>query len=583
MTTTTKTNTETTTETTTKTTLEKTITEASNALAKAGLPKAEIVVNKDYSMGLLSTNCFHAARELKKNPVEIAKETVKKIDLKKTKYLRKAVAVGGYINFHVSPQYYSESVNECLTLETRKKPNGKKAVIEFSQPNVGKPFHVGHIRSTILGDVVSNLLEETGWSVVRMNYFGDAGSQVAKLILATQVLKNLPVIHNEKDLLAYYIEIHKKIEEDPELSEKARGILEKIEAGDPEISKTLQMVREKSYEAFDRNYALLGIKFDEAIGESDFVQKSKAIVTECVKKGIAQKEPEGEIIALLEPTLPNLVILRSNGTTLYSTRDLALADYKYAKYKFDYSLILTSSEQNLYFKQIITLLQKLGKKYADSYKHSGFGLIMLQDGKMSSREGKVVFLEDVLNEAVALAEKQIKNKDNFSKKEIAGVSNNVGIGAVKFAILRISSEKNISFTLEKVVSFDGDTGAYVQYTCVRAKNILRKAKEAKIKIEAKTKPETKTSIETDEEQKLSATLSQFHSTIENCAESKQVHPLCDYLLKLSGEFSEFYVKHQVLNAETPELIQTRLALTLATASVLEKGLNLLGIHVPEKM
>ncbi|NUN11248.1 arginine--tRNA ligase [Candidatus Micrarchaeota archaeon] len=551
------------------TTLKKTIQEITTSL-KGLVEDPQVIINKDYALGLFAVPVFQQAKNSKTNPMELAKKVSEALNKKKHVFFEKTTPLSGYINFHVSQHYYQEAVTELFE-EKKHKKNNKTAVIEFSQPNVGKPFHVGHIRSTILGDVVSNLLEEIGWKVVRMNYYGDSGSQVAKLILAMQELKDLPKIKNEKDLLAYYIEIHKKIEEDPSLAEKSRSILEKIESGDSKVLKELKLVREKSYEAFNRNYALLGIKFDEELGESDFIEKSKTIVKECLDKKIAKIEPGGETLAVLEPELPNLVILRSNGTTLYSTRDLALAEYKYKKYAFDYSLILTSSEQNLYFKQVILLLNKLKKPFAEKYNHSGFGLITLEEGKMSSREGRVVFLEDVLNQAVDLARQQIK--EAYTEKELMKISHHVGIGSVKFAILRINAEKNIAFSLKKIVSFEGDTGAYIQYTCVRAKNILRKTKEEAVIHE----------LNNSESIKLACTLSQFHSIIEQCAENKQTQPLCDYLLKLSADYSEFYSKQPVLKAESKQLMQTNLALTKATIQVIEKGLKLLGINIPERM
>lgn len=556
--------------------------------------KAKAEVSKEF--GDISFPCFAIAGQARKNPRELAETLAIEFNSANAKHegglIAKAEALNGFVNFFLSKTLYSKVLDEAGEKDYGKNEEGKgkTIVVEFSQPNVGKPFHVGHIRSTILGDAVSNLFQGQGWKTKRINYIGDSGTQVAKLVLATEIYKDLPKIENEKHMLEYYVRVNKEIEENPALAEKARSIVEKIESGDESILSKIKFIREKSYEAFERNYKLLGVNFDLVIGESEFIKPSKKIVDEVVKKGLAFVDKGGETVVKLEPYgLPNFIVLRSNGTTLYSTRDLALADFKKKEFNFDESVILTASEQNMHFRQFIKVLELLGRDYAARYKHVGFGLISLPEGKLSTREGRVVFLEDILNETIDYAREEIESistkehitekKKGMDEKGIGEAASIVGIGSAKFAVLRITPEKNIMFDLKKIVSFEGDTGAYVQYTCVRAKSVLHKAEEEKAL--SKKKP---AQPEFNEEEALVAKyLAQYPLVLKNACTSMQPHQVCDYLLKLSAAFNGFYHKHRVLNAENEEEKAKRLLLVKATAKTIESALRVLGIQVPEKM
>ena len=554
---------------------------------------AKVEVSKEF--GDLAFACFPLAAKAKKNPNEIAQTIAEEFNAHapKSKFFEKAEPLNGFVNFFFKDSFYAEVLDEGVEKKFGESTEGKGKtfVIEFSQPNVGKPFHVGHIRSTILGDAVSNLYDSQGWKTIRMNYIGDSGTQVAKLLLAMEIYKDLPKIENEKHMLEYYVRINKEIESRPELTEKARMLLEKIEAGDKGVMEKIRFIREKSYEAFQKNYDLLEIKFDIIIGESEFIEEGKKTVEEALKKKIAFVDKGGETVVKLEPELPNFIVLRSNGTTLYATRDLALAAFKHKKYSFDRSLILTASEQNLHFRQVIKTLELLGRDYAKNYKHLGFGLISLPEGKLSTREGRVVFLEDVINEMINAAKHELEAMGHhahemsahrvsrtmdYTKKDKMEIAKTVGIGSLKFEVLRITPEKNITFDPKKAVSFQGDTGAYVQYTCVRAKSVLDKA-GGKI-------PKVKSGIAFNaEETKVSKLLAQFPLVLKNSCKAMQPHQLCDYLLRLSAEFNAFYHAHSVLKADSEGEKAKRLALVKATANVLEKGLGILGISVPEKM
>ncbi|MBI5228668.1 arginine--tRNA ligase [Candidatus Micrarchaeota archaeon] len=528
--------------------------------------------------------CFELARTLKKSPKEIAEEVARKVNENHKKiFVEKCEPVNGHLNFFFSPAFFEAALKEIRKGKGdfgRLKLGRGVALVDYSHPNVGKPMHVGHIRSTILGDSIKRLLSFSGYKSVGFNYLGDSGSQVAKLVLAMQKFKDLPEMTNEKSMLDYYVKINQEIEADAALNEEARGILERIEAGDEKTLREVERIREVSMKAFERNYGLLGIVFEEVTGESAFVNDAKKRVVEAVKKGIAIREADGTVIVKLEPELPNTVLMRSNGTTLYLTRDLALADYKWKNYKFALNLYVTAAEQNLHFQQVFKTLEKLGREYCRKCVHIGFGLLFLEEGKISSREGRVVFLEDVLNNARELAKEEIKRTCEYDAQMIEEISTKVGIGAVKFALLRITPEKNISFDLKRVVSFQGDTGAYVQYTYVRASNILRKA------LEQRTSPgrrPLKALAINDAEKNLVRALADFPIAVESAAKQFRPHILCDYLLDLSNSFSAFYDACPVLKAETLEERNQRLLIVEATKTVLGNGLRLLGIEAPERM
>ncbi len=509
---------------------------------------------------------FSLAKERKTSPIVLAKELASKIKLGN---LGTVTAEGPYINISLAP----EVLLECATYSSvpKKHSKKKKAVVEFSSPNLGKPLHVGHLRGTIYGEAVAHLLESTGYDVVRMNYLGDSGTQVAKLMYALEHYTNLPKPTDEKAIVQYYIQVSNE-EENKEVQEEVRTIVEAIESADLKIQKRLSYVREVSLNSFNRLYSKLGISFDEFVGESQFVAPSKRCVEECVSHKLASLQENGSMLLELEPHgLPNTIIMRSNQTTLYLTRDLALADYKYAKYHFDLSFICTAAEQVLHFKQLFLTMKLLGRPYADKMVHTGFGTVISTAGKFSTRKGNMILLEDVIDEVIELADAEIKTRNEAPSKELAST---IGLGSLKFAFLRISADKSITFDPKQAVSFEGDTGAYVQYAYVRCLRILEKSSE-------KAHPHPVTLV--PEERALAHLLCQYQDTVENAAKNFAPHTVCGYLLKLSATFSSFYAACRVNDAESKEIIQTRRALVKATAEVIKNGLSLLGIGVPERM
>jgi arginyl-tRNA synthetase len=556
-------------------------------IATTGMLRVER--SKAHGFDLASPVAFAIAKDAKKSPSDVASSIFIQLraalEESAPDYIDSAEEVDGYIDFRLSQKYFLDSVAQAAGADAGYGANaenaGKLAIVEYSSPNVGKPMHIGHIRSTILGDVIANLHAATGYKVVRMNYLCDAGAQVASLLLALKKW-GMEKISSEKDLLAYYVDISKRIGEDPALKAEEQEMVAKMEAYDPEIMPLLMKARELTIGPFEENYRRLGIKFDTPVFDSDFVPLSKAMVDEALEKGVAKRDEKGEVVGILEGKygLPNLIILRSNGTTLYSTRDMGFAQWRWDTYHFDRSVIVTASEQNLHFRQVLKLLGLLGREYAARVRHVGFGLLFLEGGvKLSSRKGQVLLLDDVLDEAIGLAKAQIKKEREYSQEDDEKIAAAVGIGAVKFAILRVSAEKNISFSIEKAVSFEGDTGAYLQYTAVRAGNILLKAGAkgaAPIALSA--------NYELNQHEKaLAALIAEYPLAVKSAASSVSPHSICDFALKLASAFSVFYVSCPVIEAPSQESRSVRLALVGATLGALSNALGILGIVVPEKM
>ena len=558
-------------------------------LASAGFSVAaeEIKVepSKTADSDLSCTIAFSLAKKAGKSPKEIANQVAAGIQTAlgsgKPGHISKAVPANGYVNFILSDSFFlqaSKEAAESKSFGSFSDFSGKTAIVEYSSPNVGKPMHIGHIRSTILGDSVANLLAAAGYKVVRMNYLCEAGAQVAGILLAVDTF-GIESLSTEKDVLKYYVEITKKIDADPALKAKEQEYVLLMEKGDPAIRRNLERIRKLTVAPFEVNYERLGIKFDKSVFDSDYVALGKELVAEAEKKGLAKKDEKGETVGLLEgkSTLPNLIILRSNGTTLYSTRDMAFAQWRWDEYGFEKSVIVTASEQNTHFRQVFKLLELMGRDYTSRLSHIGFGLVFLEGGvKLSSRKGNVLLLEDVLDDAEGLALAQIADR-GYTSEDSKKIAFAVGVGSLKFGILRVSSEKNINFSIQKAVSFEGDTGAYLQYTVVRAKNILKKAGYA-----GKSSITISAALSKDERE-IAKMVSQYPQAVHSAAGSMAPHQICDYALKVAAAFSTFYSSSPVIEAESEEKKQLRLVLVAAAVSTLESALALLGINVPEKM
>lgn len=573
--------------------------------------KVPVSSPKDPSQADVSVACFAAAKTQGKNPADIAQKLA---NAKLPPLFERAVASGPYANYFFSHSFFRQVIQETAEPDYGRQDAPKTSapiVLEYSQPNPGKPMHLGHIRSTIIGDVTANALQHMGRPVIRLNYLNDRGAHIAELITALETFKDLPKVTDEKSLLAYYVKIKADIEKDPQLKEKTRQVLEHLQ----DHQKQLEKIRKMSWDAFARNYDALGVHFDAIPLETQLEGDALARVQECLQKGLAKKEPDGTIITQLEPELSNTVLLRSNGTPLYFTSDLALADWKWQKYAFGQSMIFTAAEQNLHFKQLQLLLTKLGRAYAPHYQHKGFGLIRLTEGKLSTRQGRVVLLEDVIHDVVQEAKTQMQTRTPDAKPD-AAIARAVGIGALKYGVLKVKLEKDITFDPKAEVQFEGDTSAYVQYAHVRACAILdkyrrqndarkggqneankpgkekggktlqknKKEKESTAVLDAVPLPPLPKKLDlNDAERLLLKKLAEFPDALEYVADTCQPHALCEYALSVAKAFTSFYAASPVLTAGSAELIAQRIHITASTKNVLALALGVLGIQALEKM
>ncbi|OGM33431.1 arginine--tRNA ligase [Candidatus Woesebacteria bacterium RIFCSPHIGHO2_01_FULL_44_21] len=537
--------------------------------------KLDMPSNKDHGDYATSVAITLAKRQ-KKNPLELARELVSKLE--NDSELRRVVskievADPGFINFRVSDEALVDNILHPLTPSSKLEEGQggvlsgeRKAVVEYSSPNIAKPFGIGHFRSTIIGDAVANLLEATGWKVYRDNHLGDWGTQFGKLIYKLKSVnrENLTI----KDLVDLYVEFHKEAEQDPTLEDKAREEFKKLEEGEPENRKIWQFCVDVSLKEFKRVYDVLGIKFTEndglGYGESYFEHMIKPVIDELQEKGLLKSgEDDAKLVFFPDDKYPPLMIVKKDGTTLYATRDLATDKFRLDKYGRDVVIVNeVGAEQSLYFEQLFELEKMLGWVKEDQRVHIKHGFFRFVDRKMSTRKGDIIWLDDVIAQAIEKARK-------FGSDE--KLSKTVAVGALKWNELKRDPIKDIVFDWDEILSMDGNSGPYLQYTYARTASILSKVVPEKQSI----------SEPFDEKEKsVARVLIHFPEIVQSAAINYSPHVLANYLFSLAQEFNSFYNAERVLGHEREE---ARLLLTEAVGNVIKKGLDLLGIEAPEKM
>lgn len=547
---------------------------------------SNIGVPKDASNGDYAFPCFSLAKELKKSPVAIAEEIKQKIEqgLENNKEISEVNAVNGFLNFKLNKNYIAKEVVEEFEKEKQHFGAGKlekvqNIVIDYSAPNIAKPFHIGHLRSTVIGQALYNIYKFLGYNVTGINHLGDYGTQFGKLIEGYKRWGTEYDIENNPidELTKIYIRINNLCKEDESVLEECRNNFKKLEDGDEYCTTLWKKFRDLSLKEFNKVYDVLGIKFDSLNGEAFYSDKMPEIINILEKAGKLE-ESEGAKVVKLGEEMPPCLIIKSNGSTTYATRDLAAIKYRAETYDFDKAIYVTSYEQILHFKQVFETAKYLGlaPKYTNGLVHVPFGMVLSKDGKMSTREGKIIKLEDLLNEAIEKSRKVIENKNpNLENKE--EVAKKVGIGAVIFNDLANSRIKDELFDWDTMLNFNGETGPYVQYTTVRAKSVLEKAG-----YQPDIKDVNIEKMNDIDSQKIINQLYNFNNILKSVTEKEEPSILARYLIDLAQNFSSFYNNYHIIT-EDKELQNARLYITYMVKTVLEKGLNLLGIQVPEKM
>ncbi|HAA38419.1 MAG TPA: arginine--tRNA ligase [Firmicutes bacterium] len=531
------------------------------------------------ALGDFAFPCFKLAKEKRQAPPKIAAELV--ASLAGSELFERVEAKGPYINFYCNRKMLARLTVEKVLSEKgaygqQQIGAGQNIVIDFSAPNIAKPFGVGHLRSTVIGHSLYRLYEALGYRCIGINHLGDWGTQFGKLIVAYLKWGNEERLQTDPINYLYelYVRFHQEAELDPQLDEEARSWFKKLEDGDQQARELWQRFRSLSLTEFKRIYQILDVEFDSYSGESFYNEMLDETIALVAEKDLASESEGALVVDLSEEGMPPCLLRKQDGATLYATRDLCAAIYRQQKYNFAQMLYVVGADQALHFRQLFAVLRKMGYAWADKCVHVPFGLIRYKDGKMSTRQGTLIFLEDVLQRATELAAKIIeeKNPGLVNKGEVA---RQVGIGAVIFGDLSNDRIKNIEFDWDKVLDFSGETAPYVQYAHARICSILRKAADWPGDYDASL-------LTTDEEQAVVGMLARFADTIKRAATTYKPSVMARYVVDLAAEFNRFYHQCPVLTAEGP-LRNARLALIDAVRQVLVNGLYLLGIAAPEEM
>lgn len=539
-----------------------------------------VEIPPDKAMGDYAYPCFRLAKVLRKAPPLIAADLAEKIQL--PSFVKEVKVVGAYLNFFTDKSVFAKTIISKVFAEKEsygksKEGEGKNIVIDYSSPNIAKPFHVGHLRSTVIGNAIYKIYEFLGYNCVGINHLGDWGTQFGKLITAYKMWGNAEAVEKDgiSELMRIYVKFHEEAEKDPSLNDTARAWFVKMQDGDEEAISLWKWFKDISLKEFERVYKTLDVSFDSYAGESFYNDKMAAVVEELKEKNLLKESNGAMIVDLEDAKMPPCLIIRSDGGTLYATRDITAALYRKKTYDFEKCIYVTAIDQNLHFAQWFKVIEKMGYDWYKNLVHVPFGLVSLESGKLSTRKGNVVLMEDLLSEAVKKTAAIIEEKNpNLPNKE--EVAKEVGIGAVIFDDLYNGRIKDIVFSWEKMLSFEGETGPYVQYTNARACSVLRKAEE---EADGNVDFSLLTDDVTVEVIKLIAS---FNDKVKDAAERYEPSVVSRYLVDLAQAFNKFYHDNSILNAEE-NTRKARLAVVKAVSLVLTSGLALLGIKAPEQM
>lgn len=531
-------------------------------------------------MGDFAFPCFQLAKIFRKAPTIIAQEVAEKI--KKTDFVSKTAAMGPYVNFFIDRTMFVSEMLKQVSVDNYGSSEigcGKTICIDYSSPNVAKNFHVGHLRTTLIGNSIYRIYKKLGYRVERINHLGDWGTQFGKLIVAYKKWGSKEAVEQNgiSELMKIYVKFHEEAEKDDTLNDEAREWFVKMEQGDEEALSIWEWFKDISLIEYKRIYELLDVDFDSYAGESFYRDKTSAVVDELKKKGML-KESEGAFIVDLEKyDMTPCLIMKKDGSSIYATRDLAAIFYRKKTYDFEKCIYVTGMEQKLHFAQVFKVVELMGYEWAKTdLIHVPYGLVSLEGGKLSTRSGNIIYAEDILRESVSKIKEVIndKNPDLQDKEEVAKM---VGIGAIIFNDLYNQRIKDVTFSWDKIHSFDGETGPYVQYTYARAASVLRKTGITDVP------EEIDSSLLTDEASvSLLKELIRFPEVVETAAERLEPSVVARFVMSVAQAFNHFYHENQC-NVEDEKLKRARVKLVIIAKEAIKDGLDLLGMKCPEQM
>mgnify|MGYP000991860800 FL=1 len=532
---------------------------------------------KSSDLGDIAFPAFSLAKVERKAPQAIAADIAEKIN---PSHFEKVVATGPYVNFFlnkakISDQVIKEVIKEGADYGQQNEGQGGNITIDLSSPNIAKPFSVGHLRSTVIGDALSNIFRKMGYNTIKINHLGDWGKQFGLLMVAYKKWGNKEAVEANPidELLQLYVRINAEIENDPALDNEGRLWFKKLEDGDPEATELWQWFRDESLVEFNRIYELLGVEFDSLNGEAFYNDKMDEAVKILEDKGLLKESKGASIVDLDDVNLPPAMIKKSDGATLYITRDIATAMYRARTYNFVKNVYVVGQEQSNHFRQLKAVLKKMGFDWSNDMIHVDFGLVTKNRQKLSTRKGNIILLEPTLQEAISRAKAQIEEKNpNLENKE--AVAHAVGVGAVKFYDLKTDRRNGYDFDLEAMVSFEGETGPYVQYAYARIQSILRKA-------DFKPSLDANYNLNDAESWEIIKLIQDFARVVKRASDNFEPSLIAKYAISLAQAFNKYYAHTRILD-ETPER-DSRLALSYTTAVVLKEALRMLGVEAPEKM
>lgn len=554
-----------------------------NALAVEGLTEQDVIsaleTPKESKLGDICLPCFKFSRAMRLAPPMIAAKLLPYVE--GLEFVQKVETVGGYLNIFFDRDTVAASIapyaDENARIGTSREGEGKTICIDYSSVNIAKPFHIGHLSTTVIGGALYRIFEHLGYKVVGINHLGDWGTQFGKLIVATRKWSSLEEIrqHDEYFLNGLYVRYHKEAEDDPSLDDQARAWFKRIEDGDAEATEYFDVFKEITMKAVGKIYDRLKIKFDSYNGESFYNDKMQPYLDMLKERGLLVESEGAQVVNLDEWNMPPCLLVKADGATLYATRDIAAAYYRKQTYDFYKCLYVVAYQQNLHFKQLFKVLELMDFAGKDDVEHVAFGMVSLEDGAMSTRGGRVVWLKDVLDKAVEKAAAVIEEK-NPNIKDKSGIAESVGVGAVVFSALWNNRIKDIVFSFDKVLNFDGETAPYIQYTYARCMSAIKKAGE----------PDAAnadlTSITTDEGYEVIKSVLTFGDGVKQAAKLREPCVVARHIMDLAEKFNRFYINHRIA-VDDAGVRNARLMLTKAVANTIRTGLALLGIDAPNEM